>query len=229
MQTYVCPQCDMAMQVVQVVSHYEKPFEVEQCPQCGGMWFDAYEHHRVAERDVARLDVLDEKQLATKVCVKNTLQCPKDDTRLYVFRDIQFPRDIIVESCRTCGGLWFNKGELQKYRAFFLKKWPRKKSTKTGTALLTNYFLQVNSAHEQKKREGEAVKAFSKESLLSLITFLVFQPVGVAQKAMLQVGPLWALFEKLLGVSAATQVHVDMQEFRSLLEEVQKKEHNHVV
>jgi Zn-finger nucleic acid-binding protein len=224
MKEYVCPQCAIAMRAVQVVSHYEKPFEVEQCSKCGGMWFDAYEHYRVADQDVARLDLLDEKQLVATVSIKKVLQCPKDQTTLRVFRDAQFPSDMIIESCHTCGGFWFNRGELQKYRSFFLKKWPRKHSVQAPASLLTKHFLQTNSAHEQKVREREALKAFSKESLLSLVTFLVFHPAGLVQKAMLRAGPFWALFEKLLGVRADTRVHVDMREFQSLIEEAQKKE-----
>ncbi len=103
------------MQGVTVESHYASPIVLDQCPSCGGVWFDSLELFRTKPGQAEKMQQLDQEQLRQPAQAKNNLACPRDGAVLVAFQDMNFPASIHVEHCQTCFGFWFNYGE---FRAF---------------------------------------------------------------------------------------------------------------
>jgi hypothetical protein len=97
--------------------HYADTVILDQCPSCGGIWLDDLELFRL---DTKSADVVLPVDTLALRAIRGTseekdLSCPNDSGRLISFRDPNFPRTLLVESCPTCGGFWMNRSELAGY------------------------------------------------------------------------------------------------------------------
>lgn len=119
-----CPGCQTPVKEVKTASHYGVPVILDQCPKCGGIWFDKWEHLSVKQGEAAKIESTVNTDLLTRETVleKSTLLCPKDGSVLENFKDPLFPKELIVEHCKNCGGFWFNRGEFKAYQDHRLKK-----------------------------------------------------------------------------------------------------------
>ena len=116
----VCPNENIIMKKVRVDSHYGTPVILEQCPRCGGIWFDESELYRIKQGEAEKAEIIDSELLRKRSPIQNNvLRCPNDQSALVRFQDNNFPEEIIIESCPKCHGFWVKKGgfiEYQKYR-----------------------------------------------------------------------------------------------------------------
>ena len=109
-----CPNCKHELKNV-----IFKGIELDQCLNCGGMWFDGGELRKTKDQEDEFLTWLDvdlfsnPKQFAGGY---STMSCPKDNGSLYeIFYD---NADIKVDVCKTCKGVWLDKGEYESIIAF---------------------------------------------------------------------------------------------------------------
>jgi Zn-finger nucleic acid-binding protein len=115
----LCPNDRAGMRLVKVESHYGQPVILEQCPDCGGIWFDASELYMAKEGEAPKIDPLDSAGLNTSSVIEHSeLECPKDRARLVRFKDPYFPAELIIFRCPLCDGLWLNRGEFARYQEF---------------------------------------------------------------------------------------------------------------
>lgn len=117
-----CPNCQSKFKKVILKSHYGVNIELEQCPDCGGIWCDNLEMYRVSPNEALKVDKLDIKKLEEFTLIKKKLICPKCKASLKEFKDTFFPKQIKLEYCPKCRGLWLNRGELSQF-----KKWQKEK------------------------------------------------------------------------------------------------------
>ncbi|MCK5027162.1 MAG: zf-TFIIB domain-containing protein, partial [Candidatus Pacebacteria bacterium] len=121
-----CPNCSTNMHSVQTQSHLGIHIMLDQCPTCGGLWFEGRELYRVkhgeAQQIASGVPLINKEKLRENVVVKKKLFCPKDGQKLDVFFDPVFPKEIEVERCSVCGGFWFNRGEFMKFQMWRKKK-----------------------------------------------------------------------------------------------------------
>ena len=118
-----CPNCQKDLSSVQVPAHYSGNIIIDQCPSCGGIWFDADEFYQVRQGEAEKIDKLDDQKFKTLSLIRKTpFACPKDGSELIIFKDLNFPKNIIVESCPKCGGFWFNYGEFSALQVERQKK-----------------------------------------------------------------------------------------------------------
>jgi Zn-finger nucleic acid-binding protein len=125
-----CPNENTEMQQVKVESHYGQTVLLDQCPKCGGIWFDHLELYSVKQGQAEKIDLLSTDALQSSSLIENNdLHCPRDSVKLEYFSDAYFPEDIILARCPACNGFWLNRGEFTKYQDFrrSLKK-PREKT-----------------------------------------------------------------------------------------------------
>jgi Zn-finger nucleic acid-binding protein len=114
-----CPHENIEMQQVKVESHYGQPVILDQCPECGGIWFDYFEMYRVKQGQAEKIENLNVENLRISSPIKTVkLLCPKDHVELVRFKDVFFPKDIIIARCPVCNGFWLNKGEFVKYQNY---------------------------------------------------------------------------------------------------------------
>lgn len=151
------------MRPVKVMSHYDQQIDLEQCEKCGGIWFDESELYRARQGEAEKIELMNAEILRNPTIIEAaTLCCPRDEAVLQQFTDKYFPRDIILERCPSCQGIWLNRGTFtryQKYRDGLMR--PKEKSI--DDKQLGESINQLIAAHQS----GQ-----STETLRKLGTFL---------------------------------------------------------
>lgn len=112
-----CPECSFPLKEVYAEANYGRVLLLDQCENCGGIWFDRWELYHLKDSEADRLDAFDKAKLLTPASFKKeTHLCPKCNIALEHFKDTNLPKDANIERCRSCSGLWLNRGELAKYK-----------------------------------------------------------------------------------------------------------------
>ncbi|OIP23288.1 hypothetical protein COX95_01700 [bacterium CG_4_10_14_0_2_um_filter_33_32] len=112
-----CPNCKTQFKTVQANSANPGLFVlIDQCPNCGGIWFDQFELYQISSSEAQQIDNVNEVLLANKMPINSNLYCPKDHTKLEEFNDPNIPKDIQIDRCAKCSGIWLNKGELLRFK-----------------------------------------------------------------------------------------------------------------
>ncbi len=112
-----CPQCAAALKTVAVPAAIGYFLEVDQCPSCGGIWCDRWEVFPLSGAAVDHLDPVDLTALGGPVRVApRDLRCPRCHAKMRAFRDPALPEDARIERCLNCEGMWFNRGQLRRFK-----------------------------------------------------------------------------------------------------------------
>ena len=97
----LCPNCKTKMHAVETESHYGANLFLDQCPTCGGLWFDRRELYRVREGKAvdirAKVDPLNINKLEELVPLEKKLLCPRDGTQLELFTDSLFLMSKVIQ------------------------------------------------------------------------------------------------------------------------------------
>jgi Zn-finger nucleic acid-binding protein len=111
-----CPGCGSALKEVSAEANYGRHLLLDQCPDCGGIWFDHWELYFLKPGEVNRIDPVDREKLLALACFKSRPgQCPRCRVDLEPLQDPALPKDARIERCAKCNGLWLNRGELRRY------------------------------------------------------------------------------------------------------------------
>ncbi|GBE57490.1 hypothetical protein BMS3Abin01_00410 [bacterium BMS3Abin01] len=97
---------------------YGAELVLDQCPGCGGVWFDRYELFRVDEARARQIGDVDEDRFRHPAGTAEQPQCPVCHVGLEVFRDANIPGNIQLLSCPECNGFWANHGEAAAYAGY---------------------------------------------------------------------------------------------------------------
>jgi len=100
-----CPVCREPLIVAE-----REGIELDACPWCRGLWFDAGELALLAEKMGRTLTVTDGGPLAEAVTSEKPRQCPRCDKSMGKITLGQSP-SVLLDHCPT-HGLWFDHGEL---------------------------------------------------------------------------------------------------------------------
>ena len=112
-----CPNDNTELYQVKIESHYGQPILLEQCKECGGIWFDETELFSARNGEAEKIEVFDSKSLWTPTNMeRRVLRCPLDESELFRFRDRYFLKGIILERCPSCNGIWLNRGDFTKFQ-----------------------------------------------------------------------------------------------------------------
>ena len=112
-----CPNDSTEMYQVKIEGHYNQPILLEQCKECGGIWFDEAELFSARHGEAEKIEVFDSKSLWTPTNIeKRILRCPLDQSELFRFKDRYFLKGIILERCPSCNGIWLNRGDFTKFQ-----------------------------------------------------------------------------------------------------------------
>ncbi|MEQ9823570.1 MAG: zf-TFIIB domain-containing protein [Puniceicoccaceae bacterium] len=99
---------------------------------CGGVWFDNYElikFDEAHEQGGAELVALMEQHRNDAVDLNARLHCPKCKT-IVMARHFYSPlREIEIDRCPNCGGVWLDAGELAKIRENFPSQCDRERAS----------------------------------------------------------------------------------------------------
>lgn len=118
-----CPNCQTKMHIVKTPSINKGLFvELDQCPNCGGLWSDRFEMVQVPPDEAYKIDSLNEQLLRQPFPENVNLNCPKDNQPLVAITDPSIPENTHIGRCRQCEGIWMNRGELAKYKEHVAKR-----------------------------------------------------------------------------------------------------------
>jgi Zn-finger nucleic acid-binding protein len=123
-----CPKCKTNLETIS----YEN-IEVDRCPKCGGIWFDAMEAEELKKiKGSEKLDTIEPAVGHQYNRMIKQINCPRCQTKMQKILDID-RYSIWYEQCVTCSGIWLDAGEFTKFKDNF------KLSNLTN---LTNYIFR---------------------------------------------------------------------------------------
>lgn len=112
-----CPACGTVMTEVTA-----GPVKVQACKGgCGGLWFDEWTLGKVDEPGQSAGEALlnVERNPAIKVDPSRRYRCPKDLDVVMMRHFWSVKRDVVVDECPRCEGIFLDPGELSTIRADF--------------------------------------------------------------------------------------------------------------
>lgn len=140
--------------------------KVDISESCGGVWFDNYElkkfdevHESAGEK---LIELIKEKNRAD-IDLTKKLKCPRDVDIPLKRRFYSPKRQIQIDECPQCGGIWLDAGELTRIREMFPTEADRKKA---GREFANEIFKgsgladQVNESRERKEKAHQFAKLF---------------------------------------------------------------------
>lgn len=101
-----CVKCDDDMR--KVMAH---GIEIDQCPSCGGIWFDIGELDWLLDIPVLQIDKI-ESQLDD--ADDKPAPCPNCGGTGNMVRLVRVDSDFHIDACPTCSGRWLDGGELRE-------------------------------------------------------------------------------------------------------------------
>ncbi len=112
----ICPGCGGVLEEVYASATYGRVLLLDQCPACGGLWFDRWELYFLGPGEAERLDPIDAPAVVSPNPEKKGAgRCPVCGAALTDFKDPSLPADACIKRCPECSGLWLNRGELARY------------------------------------------------------------------------------------------------------------------
>lgn len=114
-----CPQCRQAMMSVSVRANPGQLIMLDQCGKCGGIWCDKWELFPVDPDEAERIDPLDTTLLTDPTILTDAqLFCPRCTAALQKLSDPSLPKDIQLQRCSRCDGIWLNRGQFRRYKEY---------------------------------------------------------------------------------------------------------------
>ncbi len=105
---------------------YESVIEIDECPECQGIWLDAGELERIQE--TIENDYSDElKKIPEYIAGAYNMAMAREEgerecqncNRPMEKREYGFCSQITIDVCPYCRGIWLDKGEIQGLEVFF--------------------------------------------------------------------------------------------------------------
>lgn len=123
-----CPRCGQTLES----TRYEG-VSIETCRGCGGEWLDKFELKAIVQswekeftpEEIQSLEAIDEADFTLDPRSGDARACPRcPDTRLERF-NYAATSGIALDKCPSCGGIWFDKDELEKVQ-ILSEEWNKK-------------------------------------------------------------------------------------------------------
>lgn len=121
-----CPACGNVMEVLAVAD-----INVDVCRRgCGGVWFDRFELRKVDEAHESAGGILVdiERDTSVKIGHSKRRKCPKCKDVVMMRHFFTVKKEIEVDECPGCAGMWIDHGELEKVRDQFSTEEAREKA-----------------------------------------------------------------------------------------------------
>jgi len=164
-----CPVCHVDMVKIQVGDVI-----LDECPQCHGLFFDAFELKKLDEMH----EYADDPELQRLLSYER-----KDDTRDYqlicpncgskmVRRKYNLKSDVYIDECYNCGGIWLDAGELKAIRENYLT--PEEARKILDEIIYSDPKLSKEIAEHQKKIEALNKLSRERRGLGAIANFFKF-------------------------------------------------------
>lgn len=158
-----CPACNNLMEELAV-----EEIIVDVCKDgCGGIWFDQFELKKVDEpHESLGESLLDfKKSDSVEVDHNKPKTCPRcnDTTMMRHFFSVK--KEVTVDECPKCGGIWLDHGELGQIRSQFDSEEERNKAAES-------YFQEIFGNELGKMRKESKEKAEKARKIAHAFRFI---------------------------------------------------------
>jgi len=151
-----CPACGNKLQEITVGD-----VQVDVCKGgCGGIWFDNFEFKKFDEPHESAGEVLLEIERDENLTIDRTkkLKCPKCDDMVMMRHFFSVKRNVEVDECPACAGLWLDAGELRKIRSMFDTEDQRHKAAdEYFEEVFGDHFRTMEAENEEKLARARKV------------------------------------------------------------------------
>lgn len=116
-----CPKCVGKLEEIKISG--EKPFVIDRCFACGGLWFDREELSKIIDKEImdtveleVEKGVVDDKDLLREINLDQVeIVCPRCPGNKKMEK-IASPRNknVFMDYCKDCNGVWLDAGEYSK-------------------------------------------------------------------------------------------------------------------
>lgn len=158
-----CPACQNTMSEVAL-----DEIAVDVCDGgCGGIWFDRFELQKVDEpRESAGEKLLSvKKDPNISVDYNARRNCPKCDNIIMMRHFYSIKKEVVVDECPNCSGIWLDSGELGKIRDQYPSEAERKEAAE-------QYFSEIFGVQLESMRKESATKAQKAQKIAHLFRFI---------------------------------------------------------
>jgi Zn-finger nucleic acid-binding protein len=148
-----CPACDRELQEMAV-----SDLVVDVCKNgCGGIWFDNFELDKVDEKHEAAGEALLEIEMDESVDIDHlkTRSCPKCKDTQMMKHFYSVKREVEVNECGTCSGIWLDFGELGQIREQYATEEERKRAAEEYfSEIFDDKLAEMRAESEEKLRKA---------------------------------------------------------------------------
>jgi Zn-finger nucleic acid-binding protein len=119
---------------------------LDQCQKCGGIWCDKWELFPVDPDEAWRIDPLDKELLLDPTMLtRKPFYCPRCTARLHTFAEPILPKEIQLQRCNRCEGIWLNRGQFRRYKDFQKQTRAKKLGAEAIVARIPGVFADPKS------------------------------------------------------------------------------------
>lgn len=135
--------------------------QLDDCPQCGGIWFDDGELKKLqAIGDELSLHSLEGQAKPDKDVITSELEaklCPICNERLTPYR-YMYSSDVLLDECDECYGVWVQDGELEKMAQYLEDE--QEKIAPTKREVIAAVSAEVQMVSRARRYRGKSIVAF---------------------------------------------------------------------
>jgi Zn-finger nucleic acid-binding protein len=157
-----CPACDDALNKKEAGG-----ITVDVCGSCRGIWFDQFELMKVDEPHESAGEALLEIAQGETITVdpERTRHCPRCEAMPLRRHFFSVAKNVTIDECPDCGGVWLDVGELATIRTQFDSEEERQQAADA-------YFAEVFGGELSAMREESEEKAEKARKFAHMFRFL---------------------------------------------------------
>ncbi len=134
---------------------------------CGGIWFDRLELKKFDEAKESAGEKLLEVEKSGNISIDSNAKkpCPKCSGVTMIRHFFSVKREVEIDDCPQCGGVWLDAGELGRIRQMFQNDEERKNAA-------SSYFDEIIDAGTNQVRLNSQGKTESAKTFANMFRFL---------------------------------------------------------
>jgi uncharacterized protein len=134
---------------------------LDDCPQCGGVWFDDGELNELKNLgDELAMASLEDRAVpagCVQVVEQKSKMCPVCNERLTPFK-YMYTSELVLDECDNCFGVWVQDGELEKMAAVLEDHEPKLSQAKRE--VIAAVAAEVEMVRRSRKNRAKSMVAF---------------------------------------------------------------------
>ncbi|MCD6595271.1 zf-TFIIB domain-containing protein [bacterium] len=153
-----CPACGNELTPLKIGQ-----ITVDVCKNgCGGVWFDKAELLQFDEPDEKAGEILVSIQRNTDVAVNTDAKhkCPRCGNIVMMRHYFTIKREVAIDECPKCGGIWLDAGELDAIRKEYISEKSRDEDAQKF--IESNFGKKLDEMTRESKEKAQRAKKFAK-------------------------------------------------------------------